>query len=109
MFPFPFQKDLQFGVEQGVDVVFASFIRKARDVEDIKKELGEKGKHIWIISKVGEREGGGGREGGRRRGREGEGRREGDKEGGREGGGREGTRVRERKRGRENCQREKEV
>ena len=53
IFPFPFQKDLAFGVEHGVDVIFASFIRKARDVEDIKKELGEKGKHIWIISKVG--------------------------------------------------------
>lgn len=49
---FPFQNDLRFGVEQDVDVVFASFIRKAKDIEDIKKELGEKGKHIWIISKV---------------------------------------------------------
>ena len=51
-FPFPLQKDLQFGIEQDIDVVFASFIRKARDIEDIKKELGDKGKHIWIISKV---------------------------------------------------------
>ena len=49
---FPFQNDLRFGVEQEVDVVFASFIRKARDVEDIKKELGDKGRHIWIMSKV---------------------------------------------------------
>ena len=49
---FQFQKDLQFGVEQDVDVVFASFIRKAKDIEDIKNELGDKGKHIWIISKV---------------------------------------------------------
>ena len=46
------QNDLHFGVEQDVDVVFASFIRKAKDIEDIKKELGDKGKHIWIISKV---------------------------------------------------------
>ena len=50
--PFSLQKDLQFGIEQDIDVVFASFIRKAKDIEDIKKELGEKGKHIWIISKV---------------------------------------------------------
>ena len=49
---FPFQNDLRFGVEQDVDVVFASFIRKAKDIEDIKKELGDQGKHIWIISKV---------------------------------------------------------
>ena len=46
------QNDLRFGVEQDVDVVFASFIRKAKDIEEIKKELGEKGRHIWIISKV---------------------------------------------------------
>jgi pyruvate kinase len=52
MFPFREQNDLRFGVEQDVDVVFASFIRKAKDIEDIKKELGDKGRHIWIISKV---------------------------------------------------------
>ena len=46
------QGDLKFGVEQGVDVVFASFIRKASDVEDMRQELGEKGKHILIVSKV---------------------------------------------------------
>ena len=46
------QADLKFGVEQGVDVVFASFIRKAMDVAVIRQELGEKGKHILIVSKV---------------------------------------------------------
>lgn len=43
---------MKFGVEQNVDVVFASFIRKASDVAEIKAELGEKGKHIRIVSKV---------------------------------------------------------
>jgi hypothetical protein len=33
-------------------MVFASFIRKASDVLDIRKELGEKGEHIKIVSKV---------------------------------------------------------
>ena len=46
------QADLKFGVEQGVDMVFASFIRKAQDVAACREELGEKGKHILIISKV---------------------------------------------------------
>ncbi|XP_028814940.1 pyruvate kinase PKM-like [Denticeps clupeoides] len=50
-------KDLQFGVEQGVDMVFASFIRKAADVHAVRKVLGDKGKDIKIISKLENHEG----------------------------------------------------
>ncbi|XP_040189234.1 pyruvate kinase PKLR isoform X1 [Rana temporaria] len=49
--------DLQFGIEQGVDMIFASFIRKAQDVHAIRQALGEKGKKIRIISKIENHEG----------------------------------------------------
>ena len=48
----PIQEDIRFGIEHDVDMVFASFVRKAEDVAEIRKELGERGKHILIVSKV---------------------------------------------------------
>jgi len=44
--------DLTFGVKNGVDMIFASFIRSGQDVKDIRSHLGEAGKNIKIIVKI---------------------------------------------------------
>lgn len=50
--------DLIFGIENGVDFIAASFIRKAADILDIRKVLEENGgRHIQIIAKIENQEG----------------------------------------------------
>ena len=52
------EKDLvDFGLKQGIDIVAASFIRKASDIEYIRDVLGPKGAHIKIIAKIENQEG----------------------------------------------------
>ena len=51
------EADLRFGVAQGIDMVFASFIRSAQDVKDVRRTLGPHGRDIKVISKVESRQG----------------------------------------------------
>lgn len=46
------KNDLRFGVKNGVDMIFASFIRRGTDVTAIRETLGEEGKEIQIIAKI---------------------------------------------------------
>ena len=48
---------VDFGLEQNVDFIAASFVRKASDVEYIRDVLGPKGSNIKIISKIENQEG----------------------------------------------------
>jgi pyruvate kinase len=49
--------DIAFGVQNDVDFIAASWIRKASDVEEIRNLPGVKDKHIMIISKIESQEG----------------------------------------------------
>jgi pyruvate kinase len=44
--------DLRFGVKNGVDMVFASFIRRGEDIKHIREVLGKDGRDIQIIAKI---------------------------------------------------------
>jgi pyruvate kinase len=46
------QNDLKFGVKNGVDMIFASFIRSGSDIKHIRSVLGEEGNDIQVIAKI---------------------------------------------------------
>jgi pyruvate kinase len=50
--------DIEFGIEQGIDFVAASFVRKASDVREMRWLLDDRGaKHVKIIAKIENKEG----------------------------------------------------
>lgn len=52
------EEDLvKFGLKEGIDMIAASFVRKASDIHYIKDVLGPRGAHIKIISKIENQEG----------------------------------------------------
>ena len=52
------KKDIIFGCQMGVDFIAASFIRKAREILEVKKVLSENnGSHIKVIAKIESQEG----------------------------------------------------
>lgn len=48
---------LEFGLKKGIDMIAASFIRKAKDIEYIRDILGPRGSHVKIIAKIENQEG----------------------------------------------------
>jgi pyruvate kinase len=48
---------IDFGLKYGIDLIAASFVRKATDIEYIRDVLGPKGSHVKIIAKIENMEG----------------------------------------------------
>ncbi|SPP82421.1 pyruvate kinase [Drosophila guanche] len=44
--------DIQFSMQANVDFLFASAVRSAKNIKELRAVLGEKGKHIKIIAKI---------------------------------------------------------
>jgi pyruvate kinase len=43
---------VNFGLKKGIDMIAASFVRKAEDIDAIRDLLGPKGAHVKIIAKI---------------------------------------------------------
>jgi len=48
---------IEFGIKKDIDIIGASFIRKAEDIENIRDVLGEAGAQIKIFAKIENQEG----------------------------------------------------
>lgn len=44
--------DLQFSVRSNIDIVFASGVRSAKNIRELRSVLGDKGKHVKLIAKI---------------------------------------------------------
>ncbi|XP_034098732.1 pyruvate kinase [Drosophila albomicans] len=44
--------DLQFSVRANIDILFASGVRCAKNIKELRAVLGDKGKHIKVIAKI---------------------------------------------------------
>lgn len=45
-------RDLEFGLEVGVDLIALSFVRTRSDVEALTRRIREADKNVWVISKI---------------------------------------------------------
>ena len=45
-------RDLDFGVDQDVDIISLSFVRQAEDVQELKARLAQKGSNIPVLAKL---------------------------------------------------------
>ena len=43
---------IDFGLKKGIDLIAASFVRKATDIDYIRDVLGPRGAHVKIIAKI---------------------------------------------------------
>lgn len=41
-----------FGIKRGLDIITASYVRKPEDVEEVKRVIDEKGKHVSVFAKI---------------------------------------------------------
>lgn len=46
------KQDLDFGIQQGVDIISLSFVRKAEDVRTLKRYIAEKGASLPVLAKL---------------------------------------------------------
>ena len=51
------KEDIYFGLRNGIDIIAISFVKSAKDIEEIKELLGPKANNINLISKIQNKEG----------------------------------------------------